>query len=43
MLTNGEAAEVLGIRKSAASNRYIRALERLKEILAELPYFADLS
>jgi RNA polymerase sigma-70 factor (ECF subfamily) len=43
MLTNGEAAEVLGIRKSAASNRYIRALERLKDILAELPDFADLS
>jgi RNA polymerase sigma-70 factor (ECF subfamily) len=43
MLTNGETAAVLGIRKSAASNRYIRALERLKDILAELPDFADLS
>lgn len=41
MLTNGEAAAVLGLKKSAASNRYIRALERLKDILAGLPEFAD--
>ena len=33
-LTNTEAAEVLGISKQAASNRYVRALRRLKEILA---------
>jgi hypothetical protein len=33
----------LGIRKSAAGNRCIRALERLKEILAELPDLAELS
>jgi RNA polymerase sigma-70 factor (ECF subfamily) len=33
-LTNGEAAQVLGLDKSAASKRYIRALIRLKEILA---------
>src|SRR6516225_227588 len=33
-LSNGETAQVLGIRKSAASNRYIRALKRLKDILA---------
>jgi RNA polymerase sigma-70 factor (ECF subfamily) len=37
MLTNDETAAVLGIKKSAASNRYIRALKRLKEILAGLP------
>ena len=33
MLTNEETARVLGLRKSAASNRYIRALQRLKAIL----------
>ena len=42
MLTNGEAAQVLGLKKSAASNRYVRALERLKDILSALPDFADL-
>jgi RNA polymerase sigma-70 factor, ECF subfamily len=31
-LTNGETAAVLGIHKGAASNRYVRALRRLKEI-----------
>jgi hypothetical protein len=29
--------EVLGLTKTAASNRYIRALKRLKEILSSLP------
>lgn len=33
-LSNGEAAQVLGLTKSAASNRYIRALRRLKEQLS---------
>jgi RNA polymerase sigma-70 factor (ECF subfamily) len=37
MLTNEETAVVLGIRKTAASNRYIRALRRLKEVLGPLP------
>jgi RNA polymerase sigma-70 factor (ECF subfamily) len=37
MLTNEETAAVLGIRKSAASNRYVRALRRLKEVLGPLP------
>ena len=36
-LTNAETAEVLGLRKSAASNRYIRALQRLRDILDSLP------
>lgn len=36
-LSNSEAAAVLGLSKTAASNRYIRALKRLKEILAALP------
>lgn len=35
-LTNGESAMVLGLDKSAASKRYTRALERLKEILSTL-------
>jgi RNA polymerase sigma-70 factor (ECF subfamily) len=36
-MTNGNAAAALGLDKSAASKRYTRALERLKEILAALP------
>jgi RNA polymerase sigma-70 factor (ECF subfamily) len=36
-LSNNEAAQVLGIQKAAASNRYIRALKRLKEILSSMP------
>ena len=36
-LTNAEAAQVVGIQKRAAAKRYLRALERLKEILSELP------
>jgi RNA polymerase sigma-70 factor (ECF subfamily) len=43
ILTNEETAQVLGIKKSAASNRYIRALKRLKDILAGLPGFGDQS
>ena len=34
-LSNAETAEVLGISVTAASNRYVRALSRLKEILEE--------
>src|SRR5262245_3121627 len=36
-LTNDETALVLGLSKSAASHRYIRALKRLKEILSSIP------
>lgn len=36
-LTNSEVAETLGIEQKAASIRYIRALRRLKEILAQVP------
>ena len=36
-LTNAEAAQVLGIQERAAAKRYLRALERLKEILSEMP------
>ena len=41
MLSNEETAQVLGLRKSAASNRYVRALKRLKELLAAVPGFGD--
>ena len=34
-LSNGEVAQILGLQKAAASNRYIRALKRLKEILSD--------
>lgn len=40
-LSNSETAEVLGLKKAAASNRYIRALQRLKEILSSVPDLAD--
>jgi RNA polymerase sigma-70 factor (ECF subfamily) len=36
-LTSAEAAQVLGIQERAAAKRYIRALKRLKKILAALP------
>ena len=38
---NGETAQVLGISKSAASSRYIRAVMRLKKELAGVPGFFD--
>lgn len=40
-LTNNEVAEVLGIAKNTASNRYVRALGRLREVLLEIPGFLD--
>jgi RNA polymerase sigma-70 factor (ECF subfamily) len=40
-LSNDETAAVLGLQKSAASNRYVRALGRLKKILAQVPGFFD--
>lgn len=35
-LTNAEAAETLGIEPKAASVRYMRALRRLKEVMADI-------
>ena len=32
-------AEILGVQKAAASKRYVRALTRLKEALANVPGF----
>ncbi len=40
-LSNNEVAEILGIQKSAASNRYVRALQRLKGILSSVPGILD--
>jgi RNA polymerase sigma-70 factor (ECF subfamily) len=36
-LSNAETALVMGLEPSAASKRYVRALQRLKEILAAMP------
>jgi RNA polymerase sigma-70 factor (ECF subfamily) len=36
MLSNDETAAVLGITKQASSNRFIRALRRLKDLLSGL-------
>jgi RNA polymerase sigma-70 factor (ECF subfamily) len=36
-LSNDETALLLGLTKKAASNRYIRALKRLKEVLSSIP------
>jgi RNA polymerase sigma-70 factor (ECF subfamily) len=40
-LSNGEAAQVLGLSKTAANNRYIRALGRLRDLLGRVPGFLD--
>jgi RNA polymerase sigma-70 factor, ECF subfamily len=36
-LSRAETAQVLGIAEAAAAKRYIRALKRLKDLLADLP------
>jgi RNA polymerase sigma-70 factor, ECF subfamily len=36
-LNNSEVARELGLQESAASKRYVRALGRLREMLAALP------
>src|SRR5438128_7706453 len=36
-LSRAESARVLGIEEAAASKRYIRALGRLKDVLADMP------
>ena len=40
-LTNNETAQELGITPAAASKRYIRALERLRAVLASVPGFGQ--
>ena len=36
-LSNAEASQVLGIRADAAAKRHLRALQRLRQILADMP------
>ena len=40
-LSNNEVAELLGLQKAAASNRYVRALGRLRQALEQIPGFFD--
>lgn len=40
-MRNSEVAEVLNIKEAAASNRYVRALSRLREVLKKLPDFLE--
>jgi RNA polymerase sigma-70 factor (ECF subfamily) len=40
-LSNTETAQVLGIKRSAASSRHLRAIKRLKEVLQGTPGFSD--
>jgi len=40
-LSNAEVAEVLEIKRTAASNRYVRAIARLREVLDDVPGFSD--
>jgi RNA polymerase sigma-70 factor (ECF subfamily) len=39
--SNKETARLLGLAKSAASNRYIRALKRPKQILSSIPWLKE--
>jgi RNA polymerase sigma-70 factor (ECF subfamily) len=40
-LSNAETARVLGITEAGASNRFVRALKRLRAILVDLPDLRD--
>jgi RNA polymerase sigma-70 factor (ECF subfamily) len=40
-LSNNEVAQILGLQKAAASNRYVRALKRLKGTLSKMSSFRD--
>jgi RNA polymerase sigma-70 factor (ECF subfamily) len=41
-LSTSEIAEVLEMSKAGAGSRYLRAIKRLKEILSQIPGFAEL-
>jgi RNA polymerase sigma-70 factor (ECF subfamily) len=41
-LSTSEIAEVLGLSKAGAGSRYLRALKRLRAILARIPGFTEL-
>lgn len=40
-LTNSETARILGLTEQAASARYVRAVARLKKVLAAIPGFLE--
>ena len=40
-LSNSEAAQILGLSKAAASNRYVRAMTRLQAVLEHIPGLLD--
>jgi RNA polymerase sigma-70 factor (ECF subfamily) len=40
-LSNNEPAAILGLQKATASNRHVRALKRLTDLLATMPGFLD--
>ena len=40
-LSNKEAAFILGLSKTATSNRYVRAMARLQSVLQSMPGFMD--
>lgn len=40
-LTNGEAAETLELTRQTASKRFLRAMQRLRESMLEIPGLAD--
>jgi RNA polymerase sigma-70 factor, ECF subfamily len=40
-LGNSEAAQVLGLSRAAASNRYVRAMKRLQAVLERMPGLLD--
>ena len=40
-LSTSEIAEVLGMSKAGAGSRYLRAIKRLREILAQIPGFIE--
>jgi RNA polymerase sigma-70 factor, ECF subfamily len=42
-LSNSETAQVLGLSKAAASNRYVRAMTRLQAVLERMPGLLDRS
>jgi RNA polymerase sigma-70 factor (ECF subfamily) len=42
-LSNSETAQVLGLSEAAASNRFIRALKRLKAILMSMPSLREVT
>ena len=41
-VSNGEAAEILGLTKQTASKRFMRAIERLRTSMHEVPGLAEL-